>query len=111
MDEVNTNAGTIFSFKIGEDHAKAFQSRMPGISIGDITEQDVAECVAKVHLQSKRLRTVIPDFADVDQTASIEGKMRAMNAAKQHDKRTGEGFSVALDATVVETDLVGEGVR
>ena len=111
IDEVYGNAGTLLSFKVDTKHAREFQDRMPEVNIDEIVNQDVGQCIAKIHLQSHRIETQLPKPAEEDQTAYIENKMHTMNLARKRDEVAGEGWSAGFETLAEEQEPVCEGVR
>lgn len=111
IDSIFGNAGVLLSFGVDKKDAKEFAERMTDVTPDDIMNQDVGECIARIHRTTYAIKTSLPIRPAVDQTAYIEQKMRSIGKANKRDDETGEGFASHFNGKAVEPELVCEGIR
>jgi len=111
IDSIFGNAGVLLSFGVDKKDAKEFAERMTDVTPDDIMNQDVGECIARIHRTTYAIKTTLPIRPAVNQTTYIKQKMRSIGKANRRDDETGEGFASHPNAKAVEPELVCEGVR
>lgn len=92
------NSGVLVSFNVDLDDAKLFASRMPDVTVEDITSQEKGECIARIGNDPCMVKTALPVLPEIDCTEYITQKMCALNrtlATRQSEASLGQSESIS----------------
>jgi len=112
-DAAFSNAGVLLTFNVDDDDAKLFEKRMRDVAVEDITDQEVGECIVRIHNETEFIRTELPVLPEYDPTAEIDKQMHALNAKASANWDTDEMMDTALQSARMTEYFVEvcEGVR